>query len=72
MRMRIERVLERVLRERPDLVRQSRDRVPKAWGRLAALGVTVFREEEGRPPTDDERRAIWDGLWRGVESAERP
>jgi hypothetical protein len=67
----IERAVERALREHPDLVLQTREHVPKAWGRLAALGVRLFREEEGRPPTDQERRAIWNALWRGVESAER-
>jgi hypothetical protein len=71
MPMRVERAVERALRERPDLVREARDSVPKAWGRLAALGVRLFRAEEGRPPTDEERRAIWHELWRGVESAER-
>jgi hypothetical protein len=42
---------------------------PKAWGALAAHGVVRFRELTGRAPTDEERRAIWAGLWREVEKA---
>jgi hypothetical protein len=54
------------VRERPELVDDARRQVPKAWGQLAALGVVTFRRMTGRAPTDEERRAIWDGLWRAV------
>jgi len=40
---------------------------PKAWGALAARGVVRFRELTGRAPTDEERRAVWAGLWQEVE-----
>ena len=60
------------VRERPELVADTRRRVPKAWGKLAAHGVTTFRRIEGRPPTDDERRAIWAGLWRAATEGPGP
>ena len=59
-------VTETVTRER-DLVRDTAARRPKAWGALAASGVVAFRELTGRAPTDAERRAIWNGLWRAAE-----
>lgn len=62
----IESAVERTLREHPELVRDARARVPKAWAQLAAKGVVTFRESAGRPATEDERRAIWAALWRGV------
>ena len=61
-----------VIREHPDLVEATRQRVPKAWGRLAALGVVAFRRIAGRAPTDDERRAIWAGLWAATGSDPGP
>ncbi len=62
----IERAVADTLAREPDLVRDTAARTPKAWGALAARGVVTFRELAGRAPTDDERRAIWDGLWRAV------
>ena len=59
-------VVETVARER-DLVRDTAERRPKAWGALAASGVVTFRALAGRAPTDAERRAIWSRLWRAVE-----
>jgi hypothetical protein len=64
----VERAVERALRERPDLVTQAADGVPATWGQLAAHGVIVFRDIAQRRPTEEERRAIWAGLWRGVTS----
>ena len=64
--MSIESVVERTLREHPELVRDAHARVPKAWGQLAAKGVVAFRERAGRPATEGERRAIWAALWRGA------
>jgi len=53
------------------LVRAVAAREPKAWGALAARGVITFRELAGRAPSEGERRAIWDGLWRAVEELSR-
>lgn len=60
------------VRERPDLVSDTRRHRPKAWGELAALGVLTFRRSAGRPATYAERRAIWAGLWRVVEGGPGP
>lgn len=53
----------------PDLALGTRTARPKAWGALAAHGVTALRERLGRTPTDVERRALWAALWR---EAQRP
>jgi len=62
----VDDAVRRALLEQPDLVERTRRRVPKAWGQLAAHGVVTFRRIAGRAPTDAERRAIWDGLWRAA------
>ncbi len=62
----VDEAVETAVRDRPDLVESTRLRTPKAWGQLAGLGVVTFRRLAGRAPTEDERRAIWAGLWRAV------
>ena len=47
----------------PDLALGTRTARPKAWGALAAHGITALRERLGRPLTDAERRALWTALW---------
>ncbi|TMC71997.1 MAG: hypothetical protein E6J13_05825 [Chloroflexi bacterium] len=47
----------------PDLARGTRTGRPKAWGALAARGVTALRERLGRPLSDEERRSLWSALW---------
>lgn len=61
--MTIERAVQRTIAGESDLVRETAEAVPKAWGALAARGVITFRDLAGRAPTDAERRAIWSGLW---------
>ena len=63
----VERAVEETVTRERDLVRDTAARRPKAWGALAARGVVAFREIAGRAPTDDERRAIWAGLWHAAE-----
>ena len=63
----IEKVVAATCRAHADLVQGAARARPKAWGALAAQGIVAFRERAGRAPTDDERRAIWAGLWRAVE-----
>ncbi|MEP7002918.1 MAG: hypothetical protein ABI888_00095 [Chloroflexota bacterium] len=53
------------------LVRDTAARKPKAWGELAARGVVTFRTLAGRAPTEDERRAIWAGLWQAADVISR-
>ena len=60
------------VRERPELVEEVRRQVPKAWGKLAAHGITTFRHITGRAPTEVERRAIWSGLWAAVTGGPGP
>jgi len=54
------------VREWPDLAEGTRTARPKAWGALAAHGITALRERVGRALTDAERRALWDALWRAA------
>lgn len=63
----IERAVSLTIERQPALARDTAARVPKAWGALAAQGVLAFRELAGRPPSEDERRAIWSALWRAAE-----
>lgn len=53
----------------PELAEGTARGRPKAWGALAAQGVLAYRRRVGRPPTEDERRALWDALWRGATEA---
>ena len=69
--MTVERAVREVVDEERGLVVAAAMAAPKAWGALAARGVVRFRELTGRAPSDDERRAIWKGLWRAVEQAPR-
>jgi hypothetical protein len=68
----VESAVQRTLASSADLVRDTAAAVPKAWGALAARGIVTFREITGRPPTDDERRAIWSALWNGVHRLNDP
>jgi hypothetical protein len=66
----VDDLIEEVARETahawPDLVLGTRTARPKAWGALAARGVTALRDRLGRAPTDAERRALWAALWRAA------
>lgn len=68
----IDAVAVATLRAWPDLAHGTRTARPKAWGALAAHGVTTLRERLGRAPTDAERRALWAALWRGATEEPRP
>ncbi len=57
-----------------NLVRQHKDRVigwmrdePGCWGFLAGQAVSACRTELGRSLEDQERRQVWDRLWRLLE-----
>jgi len=65
----IERAVDETITADPALVLAAAHSQPKAWGALAARGVMRFRDLGGRAPTDEERRAMWAGLWREVETA---
>ena len=62
----IDEVARETARAWPDLAVGTRTARPKAWGALAAHGVTALRERLGRVPTDAERRALWSALWRAA------
>lgn len=55
--------VERTVRDHAALVADVARGRPGAWGALAARGIVTFRDQAGRKPTDEERRAIWAGLW---------
>ncbi|MFN2519895.1 MAG: hypothetical protein ABR525_02490 [Candidatus Limnocylindria bacterium] len=72
--MSVREAVEAAARERHDLVTEAARQRPKAWGELAAHGVMAFRRLEGRAASEEERRAIWAGLWtivEGVKAHER-
>lgn len=54
----------------PDLAAGTRTGRPKAWGALAARGVTALRARLGRPPSEEERRVLWAALWRAARHSE--
>jgi hypothetical protein len=60
----ITEIARETVRAWPDLATGTRTARPKAWGALAARGVTALRTKLGRAPTDAERRALWSALWR--------
>jgi hypothetical protein len=60
----IDETARQTVRAWPDLALGARTARPKAWGALAAHGVTALRERLGRTPSDSERRALWAALWR--------
>lgn len=62
----IDRAVQETAAREEALLRDTAARVPKAWGALAAKGVLAFRELAGRAPSEPERRAIWNGLWRAA------
>ncbi len=66
--MAVERSVSETLRAHDALVLAAARAEPKAWGALAARGILRFKELTGRAPSDEERRAIWHGLWRKVET----
>ncbi len=65
----LDAAIERVLADQAALASDVRTGRPKAWGRLAALGVITYRDLLGRPPSEAERRALWSGLWRAATGA---
>ncbi|MDQ6859384.1 MAG: hypothetical protein M3Z65_10345 [Chloroflexota bacterium] len=67
----IERAVSVTITRDVALVRASAAGTPKAWGALAAAGVIAFKELAGRRATEEERRAIWAGLWQAVEAVSR-
>jgi hypothetical protein len=50
----------------PDLALGTRTARPKAWGALAAHGVSALRERLGRPLSEQERRSLWNELWQAA------
>jgi hypothetical protein len=57
------------------IVREHQDRVvgwmrdqPGCWGFLAGQAVAACRAHTGRSLTGEERRLVWDRLWRLLES----
>jgi len=67
----IERAVSLTVTREVAFVRATAAGTPKAWGTLAAAGVVAFKELAGRPATEEERRAIWAGLWQAVEAVSR-
>ena len=69
----MDEVVEKIARETvqawPDLVEGTRTGRPKAWGALAAHGVTALRAALGRPVSDDERRRLWAAIWRAAQQS---
>ena len=69
MREEIETLAERVVSENQALARDAAAGVPKTWGALAARGIVALKERLRRAPTEAERRAMWDALWRALHGS---
>lgn len=65
----IERAVRETIASHPDLARGTAEARPKAWGQLAAQGVRAYREIVGRALREDERRAVWQALWRAAHGS---
>jgi hypothetical protein len=57
-----------------DVIRNHREKVvgwmlgqPGCWGFLAGKAVVAWRQREGRPLADAERRLVWHRLWWWLE-----
>lgn len=68
----IEKVARETVRAWPDLALGTRSGRPKAWGALAAHGVTALRDHLGRPISGEERRRLWAALWRAARESRSP
>ena len=68
----IDEVARETVRSWPDLAAGTRTGRPKAWGALAAHGVTALRDRLDRPVEDAERRRLWAALWRAAEQSGPP
>ena len=64
----IDEAVAATLAEHAALAAGVRAGAPKAWGAIAAHGVVALRDRLGRAPTDLERSALWDALWRAVHA----
>lgn len=67
----LEAVVGEVVAQQRPLMDEVRSGTPKAWGKLAALGVVAYRRRLGRALSDPERRALWSELWRAAHRAPR-
>jgi hypothetical protein len=68
----VDEVARETVRSWPDLAVGTRTGRPKAWGALAAHGVTALRDRLDRPVADDERRRLWAALWRAARESGPP
>jgi hypothetical protein len=68
----VDEVARETVRSWPDLAVGTRTGRPKAWGGLAAHGVTALRDRLARPLSDDERRRLWAALWRAARESGPP
>jgi len=67
----LDAVVREVVVAQEELAGDVRSGRPKAWGKLAALGVVAYRRRLGRALSDPERRALWSVLWRATHSIMR-
>ena len=67
----LDAAVEQVVAEQPALARDVRTGKPKAWGKLAALGVVAHRRRLGRSLSEPERRALWSALWHATHTSVR-
>lgn len=67
----LDAVVGEVVMAQQELAHHVRTGRPKAWGKLAALGVVAYRRCLGRAVSDPERRALWSALWRAIHETVR-
>jgi uncharacterized protein (TIGR00290 family) len=67
----LDAVVGEIVADHQELARDVRSSTPKAWGKLAALGVVAYRGRLGRALSEPERRALWSALWRATHATLR-
>ncbi|MGH2378543.1 MAG: diphthine--ammonia ligase [Candidatus Limnocylindria bacterium] len=67
----LDAVVGEVVVAQQQLAHDVRSGRPKAWGKLAALGVVAYRRCLGRALSEPERRALWSALWRATHATVR-
>jgi hypothetical protein len=57
-------VISATIEKFPDMVNRWLEGQPGSWGFLAGQAVIAYRDRLGRSLADQERRQVWDALWR--------
>ncbi len=65
----LDRLLSGIVATHPEKVAGWISDEPGCWGFLSGKALIGFRDQLGRPLTDQERRLVWHRLWSLLEQA---